>query len=472
MRAGGTGRIALIVTAALAALAWVGAAPAAADTLVVTKRSDPAPGACTAGDCSLREAVRAANARAGADKVVLPARGPYGLSQSNTAPPAGDDTARRGDLDVSDRLTMIHPGKGRATIDARGIDRPMHVLPGAATKLVRLKLVNGDSPTAPEASGRARRGPFGDVGDGGGLLAEAPVRLIRCAVSRNTGARQAGGIASYGFPLTLLRSSVSGNESIFGVSGGIDGFNAPVRIVRSRIAGNKAANAGGGVTVSTDGTLTLKQSTVTGNEADSNVGGVYLYEAEGRIVGSTVSGNRAGGSGGGISATSSTLTVANSTVANNEAMGGGGGIENSIAGSNITLRSVTVVRNLADSGDTGSGDGGGLFRDGGTFEVVNSLIALNREGTQPSDVFGPVTSLGGNLLTTDAESSGFNIGSGDYLRPAPKLGPLARNGGPTQTVALRRGSPAIGRAREDEAPARDQRGNRRDGRPDIGAFER
>ena len=50
-------------------------------------------------------------------------------------------------------------------------------------------------------------------------------------------------------------------------------------------------------------------------------------------------------------------------------------------------------------------------------------------------------------------------------------GPLADNGGPTPTHKLQKGSEAIGHAGKD-APARDQRGVKRDSKPDIGAYER
>jgi hypothetical protein len=63
-----------------------------------------------------------------------------------------------------------------------------------------------------------------------------------------------------------------------------------------------------------------------------------------------------------------------------------------------------------------------------------------------------------------------------------RLGPLANNGGPTQTHALLAGSPAIDTGDDAGAPAFDQRGagfpRRKDGngdrRPavDVGAFER
>ena len=50
-------------------------------------------------------------------------------------------------------------------------------------------------------------------------------------------------------------------------------------------------------------------------------------------------------------------------------------------------------------------------------------------------------------------------------------GQLASNGGPTKTVALKKGSPAIGKA-GSSPPKCDQRGVKRDAKPDIGAYER
>jgi hypothetical protein len=51
----------------------------------------------------------------------------------------------------------------------------------------------------------------------------------------------------------------------------------------------------------------------------------------------------------------------------------------------------------------------------------------------------------------------------------PKLGPLADNGGPTKTMALLAGSPAIGGGAG--CPSTDQRGEPRKGACDIGAYQ-
>ncbi|HEX6261929.1 MAG TPA: choice-of-anchor Q domain-containing protein [Actinomycetota bacterium] len=61
---------------------------------------------------------------------------------------------------------------------------------------------------------------------------------------------------------------------------------------------------------------------------------------------------------------------------------------------------------------------------------------------------------------------------GKLIKRDPKLKALRSNGGPTRTHALKQGSRAIGRATKKLAPKRDQRGILRDGKPDLGAYER
>jgi hypothetical protein len=77
----------------------------------------------------------------------------------------------------------------------------------------------------------------------------------------------------------------------------------------------------------------------------------------------------------------------------------------------------------------------------------------------------------GHNLSSDA-SPGF-IGTGSLTNTDPKLGPLANNGGPTLTMALLPGSPAIDAGDTSTAPFADQRGFPRPAgfAADIGAFE-
>ena len=102
------------------------------------------------------------------------------------------------------------------------------------------------------------------------------------------------------------------------------------------------------------------------------------------------------------------------------------------------------------------------------LRVGNSIMALNKYGNgNVSDCSGAYDSFGRNLLTNNSVGcSGFpnppNIVAGD-----PRLGALANNGGPTQTVALRRHSPAINHAVKASAERRDQRGSTQEKSPTL-----
>ncbi len=147
-----------------------------------------------------------------------------------------------------------------------------------------------------------------------------------------------------------------------------------------------------------------------------------------------------------------------------------------LAGSSATLINVTIAYNTAQSG------GGIDVASGGAVTLGNSLVAKNTASTNP-DVQGVFTSDGNNLIGNVGTATGF-IGSdlvGTSLSPInPHIGPLANNGGPTKTIALLSGSPAINAGNSSLAPAfgitTDQRGEPRfapggDSMVDIGADE-
>jgi len=451
------------VVAALVALLLASAA-ASAKTYVVTKRGDPVPGACKKRDCSLREAVLAANARAGKDVIVLPnRRKPYKLKQAGT----GEDGAMTGDLDISNNpLVIRHPGKGRATIDAGEIDRAFEVFAGAPTTFRKLVITGGN------ATGVS----------GGGIHSEATLKVVASRIAGNSTTLRGGGInLADDAGLRLVSSAVAGNDADL-VGGGIDTNDSSLVILRSRITGNQAANAGGGVfndSANKPG-LRIVDTTIAGNRSDFDGGGIYLSgPAPLRIVGSTISGNRSG-RGGGLFATSATPRLVNSTVAGNRATDAGGGIH-ARSGSEATLNAVTVARNVANADSMNAESGGGLYREDATsFQVGNSLIGLNRLGTgQRNDCAGnqKFDTLNNNLISTTApggQCDGFGPAGGpkDIIGANPKIGKLKRNGGPTKTIALRKGSPAINKAKRSTAPKRDQRGERRGRKKDIGAYER
>jgi hypothetical protein len=107
--------------------------------------------------------------------------------------------------------------------------------------------------------------------------------------------------------------------------------------------------------------------------------------------------------------------------------------------------------------------------------IRNTIIAGNRASSCP-DVNGYLPSSGHNLIGDGTGGSGF--GASDLVGTAahpigPQLSPLQNNGGPTPTIALLPGSPAIGAGDNTGAPVSDERGFTRivGGTIDIGAFE-
>jgi CSLREA domain-containing protein len=448
--------------AVIAAAVCLGFAPAAlADLFAVTKRGDHMPGLCTKPDCTLREAIRAANINPGPDRIILPSHGTYNLFRDG----APDDDAFRGDLDITtDPLRIFHAGAGRATIDANGIDRVFEIFVGAPTHLVKLKITGGDFPSS-------------GSGDGGGIRTSANLWLDHSLLNDNHARGvngNGGGLQALGGKLWILQSTIADNVAADS-SGALDIGNHGVTIQNSTIAGNRAIFAGASYMYG-DGEVTISRSTIAGNRSTSETGGIYFSESAGTLFvsRSTFSGNVAATDGGGLSARNGDVQVVDSTFAGNRAGGNGGGIW---ALTPLRLNAVTIARNVADADSSGSETGAGLYGEtvGSGVRIRNSIVAANRlgNGTRNDCAGDPFTSLGHNLLSTKGPVSvcaGFDEPS-DLVSKHPGLDDLHQNGGGTKTIALRSGSPAIGHADPNTAPGRDQRGVKRHD-PDIGAFER
>lgn len=248
--------------------------------------------------------------------------------------------------------------------------------------------------------------------------------------------------------------TVSGNNvsRVFNVSFG------SVNIAGLSVTAGSNATGGG---IYNGGALTLNDVTVSMNQG-ANGAGIYNSSSGTLVVmDSTVSKNTSTGKGGGIY-NAGTLTSANSTVSGNQAAQGGG-IYNEF-GSTLTFTNVTVSNNQAS---VASGGGGIYDEPAVTSKFGNSIVAGNRAGGSPgtssdpgADVFatvvpptgtafvagGSVTSQGYNLIGNKDGSAGWTSTdiTGTSAAPKdPKLGLLTDNGGPTQTMSLLVGSPAI-----------------------------
>lgn len=452
-------------------MALLGTAGADARTFEVTRLGDPTPGDCRPNDCSLREAVLAANERVGADKVVLPSRKKaYRLTIPNELG-VPEDGGMTGDLDVSnDRLAIFHPGRGRATVGgSAGLDdRLLEVFQGAPLRITKLRLTGGEAPN----------GTFG----GGAITAGGGLRIERSVLVANEAAGVGGAIdMSADAPLRVLRSAVTGNEA-GNTAGAIRSGEGPITITRSRLTGNIASSRGGAMRLSSNGPVSITDSTIAGNRAGDYGGGIQNDAEESlSIRDSTISGNFSALDGGGLQVGSDAFTtrIFNTTISGNRTNGFGGGIYVTGAAP-VILNAVTVARNRAAADDPGNPTtiGGGLYTESSEdLSIRNSLVTLNRAGADGvrndcgHNPAADYNSLGNNLYTNAFACDAFD-GPGDRLRAKPRIGTLKRNGGPTKTIALKQRSPAIGRAHGPSAPSRDQRGRKRDSKPDIGAYER
>lgn len=262
---------------ALAAGTALGATAARGAVFVTTKTADTADGACDR-DCSLREAVIAANLAPGQDVVIL-APGVYPLTRTG-----GADDASVGDLDLTGDTVLYGESAPSTILDGGDFDRLLDVPAGVALELVGVTLRNG----------RASNG-------GGAVRSQGAVVITRSIVRGNeaVGAgAPGGGIWSTGAEssLSITESTVSGNSAA-GSGGGI-AVAETMAMVNSTVSGNTAGDLGGGLYVDKDTDAAIHLSTVTANSA-AKAGGIYGLEdpfisvRRAHLGGSIVAGNSA-----------------------------------------------------------------------------------------------------------------------------------------------------------------------------------
>jgi hypothetical protein len=242
--------------------------------------------------------------------------------------------------------------------------------------------------------------------------------------------------------------------------------------------GNGDAGLGGAIHNS--GTLTLDLCTFASNAvsggAAGNGGGGRQYMG----IGGNGGPGGSGGSGlGGALFDAGTASLVNCTIAFNAGSGadgaGGGDGNTSVTGSRggaggnggsgvggvegrCGLTNCTIASNVGQGGSAGQGGSGFVWQGNGG----------NGASGAAGDAWGGAQ--GGTMVNTLTAS---NTPAGGDSFADPKLGPLADNGGPTWTMALLPGSPAIDAADTASAPPTDQRGFPRPYGPaaDLGAFE-
>ena len=325
----------------------------------------------------------------------------------------------------------------------------------------RIKLTSGEL----ELSGGATttiQGPGANLltvsGGGASRVFDVESGSLSLSGMRITGGRSnfGGGVYSHDSTLMLANVTISGNSPADSSSGGSGGGLACISdastnintavLTNCAISGN-VDTLGAGIYNKMYSSLTMTDCTLSNNYG-ADLGGGLFNEGTATLVGCTISGNSAKktsptlGQGGGVDNVG-TMTLTNCTVSDNYAYLSGGGVDNGGGANTLTLTNCTV------SGNSSSGGVSGVVNNA-TLAMTNTLVSGNKYG----DVQGSYS--GGNNLILDNAL----------------LAPLGNYGGPTQTVALLPGSPAIGEGASGAGiPVIDQRGQPRASLDDIGAFQ-
>ncbi len=312
---------------------------------------------------------------------------------------------------------------------------------------------------------------------------------------------------SSGGAIHALLSNVSVTNSVFttnvstspGYSGafyndGVLGANGYIILHGNLFNGNVGQGQGGAVFnflyaysgspyqpgsyVSIDRSSFINNSVTPDARGDAFGGG--LRHGNGRLIltNSLFYNNSAQSQGGGIwTGEDSNIDIANVTLTGNSTPAGG-------LGGALTINSTGPfnITNSTIAGNSAGGQGGGIFGGSSTVNLRNSIISNNTAGNPWNINFNCSTPLnnGGNNLQYPSKTNDTNDHNcaNNITIADPLLSSLANNGGPTYTMALLSGSPAINAGNNATCAAspvnnKDQRGFPRPvgSNCDIGAFE-
>lgn len=206
-----------------------------------------------------------------------------------------------------------------------------------------------------------------------------------------TSGHNGGGVYINGGNFTLNKGSITENSAKDG--GGVCLNNGNFSLVTGEISKNTAIGYGGGVYLTGENCVyRLKNGAIGGNIAQDG-GGVYLANgsfilAESISDSGSISGNTASGNGGGVFiAGSGDFTMNGGTVEKNYTSGSnGGGIF--LNGGNFKMTDGSISGNGKDTGgNTSTENGGGVYLNGGSIEVEKGSISSNASTANGGGVY-------------------------------------------------------------------------------------
>jgi hypothetical protein len=356
-------------------------------------------------------------------------------------------TLTKGQLVIAANMTITGPGASKLTLNGNHANRVFDIASTTAQVTISGLTISG-----------------GSAAYGGGIVNQGSLTVSDSMLSANSARIEGGGICNIGGKLTVNGSSLSGNTATSG-GGGLYN-NGSLTLSSSTLPGNSAFQ-GGGVFNAGIGTLAVNTSTLDDNSAQFGAG--FSNRGTLTVSDSVLSGNSAAQYTGGID-NGGSLTVTNSTVAGNSAAYVGGLFN---ASGTATLTNATIAQNSA------SVSVGGIDAYSGEVLLHNTLVAgnvlKNSSVDKASDVAYSLDSASDYNLIGDGRH-GLSPANHDLLGSPtnllnPLLAPLGDYGGPTPSMALSPGSPAIDAGSSSYGGSTDQRIKPRVGATDIGAFE-
>ncbi len=240
-------------------------------SFTVTRSDDRNNATCAVGDCSLREAVNAANASATDDTINF-ASGLTTITLTNEIV-----------INNAGTLSINGTGANNLTIDGgAGTNRIFYTNNVTVT-------ISGVTLTGGNGTGATGANYGGAVSSEGG----SSLTLDGVHVTGNTASNGGGGVYYFGGTHRIINSTFSSNTAQ-GCGGGIAEYLSTLTIVNSTISGN-TARYGGGLCTFDNNDIKLRNVTVTNNTAEIGGGISAGYDGGGSLnVGNTiVAGNTA-----------------------------------------------------------------------------------------------------------------------------------------------------------------------------------
>lgn len=348
--------------------------------LVVTTLTDKLDTTYDPANLSLRDAIAETNANPGTNTIT------FASSLNGSV-----INLSLGELAITDSVTIEGPGAANLTINGNQQSRIFDISNSSAATNFNV-----------EIDGLTLTG--GSTDNGGAIYSTENLTLNSATVTGNTASNYGGGIFAYGYGTTTIQNTtISGNSAAVD-GGGVLAYGAGTMTIQdSTISGNSASTSGGGIGVANYGTTTIQNSTISGNSSNGNAGGIGIQALAG-----------------------STTLIQNSTITGNTVKSGGGGLGVALpAGSTTSTASITVVSSII-AGNTDTSKAAPDVVNSSLAKFTNCLVGDNT-GSGLSEAPVGTPDANGNL-----------VGGPTHVIIDPKLGPLADNGGPTQTCTAGR----------------------------------